>query len=166
MMEGDIVDDVGGPGGRRCHVAIQREDFDSSVLVEKLVDGRTGCVVTFTGTVREWTGDRKTLDIYYECYEEMAEKEIAGICEEALEHFGVLGCSVVHRANVLLRPGDRVVFIGVSAAHRKEAFRACEYIIDEVKKRAPIWKKERYDEAYDKDARGMQEKKEALRNEQ
>ena len=79
----------------------------------------------------------------YEAFAELAEKEGARIVEEAIARFGVTRAACVHRVGSL-DLGDVAVWVGVSAAHRDEAFRACRYIIDEVKHRVPIWKKEHY----------------------
>ncbi|MBS0389339.1 MAG: molybdenum cofactor biosynthesis protein MoaE, partial [Proteobacteria bacterium] len=80
----------------------------------------------------------------YESFAPLALREGERILAEARERFGLRGALCVHRVGAL-RLGDIAVWVGVSAAHRDEAFRGCRYIIDEVKHRLPIWKKEHYD---------------------
>ena len=81
----------------------------------------------------------KQLD--YECYRDMALKEMSEIKDKAMTEFEINDVHMIHRI-VELKPSEKIVMIAVSAAHRKEAFRACEFVIDELKKSVPIWKKE------------------------
>jgi len=84
---------------------------------------------------------REQVLVAIEVYEEMAVKQLSMIRDEALERFGVHEVAVVHRYGDL-EVGDNIVYIGVSAGHREEAFQACRYVIDELKERVPLWKKE------------------------
>ena len=116
---------------------IRREEILSSIRSES-----SGAIVTFTGTVRKTeSGDLESL--FYEAYEEMAVKEMQKICMDALQRFSITDIAMSHRiGNIVI--GDESVFIAVSAPHRKEAFLACEYAIDSLKKSVPIWKKDVY----------------------
>ena len=116
---------------------IRREEILSSIRSES-----SGAIVTFTGTVRKTeSGDLESL--FYEAYEEMAVKEMQKICMDALQRFSITDIAMSHRiGNIGI--GEESVFIAVSAPHRKEAFLACEYAIDSLKKSVPIWKKDVY----------------------
>lgn len=100
-----------------------------------------GSVVVFTGMVRGNNKGREVIRLEYEAYKEMAEGEMRRICKEAEEKFGLKDVVVIHRVGTLY-PGDIAVIVIVSSTHRKEGFEGCKFIIDEIKKRVPIWKKE------------------------
>jgi sulfur-carrier protein adenylyltransferase/sulfurtransferase len=117
--------------------------LDTAALREALRDHSCGGFAEFEGWVRNHNEGHFVTRLEYEAYAELAEKEGARIVAEARERFGVRRASCVHRLGALAI-GDVAVWVGVSAAHRDEAFRACRYIIDEVKHRVPIWKKEHY----------------------
>ena len=99
--------------------------------------------MTFEGWVRDHNEGEAVHALEYEAYPELAEKEGHRILIEARERFGVIGLAAVHRVG-RLRIGELAVWVGVSAAHRGAAFDACRYVIDELKARVPIWKKEHY----------------------
>ncbi len=93
--------------------------------------------------MRDSNEGREVDGLEYEAYAELAEAEGERIMEEAIARYGVTDARCAHRTGHL-HVGDLAVWVGVSAAHRDEAFRACRYIIDEIKHRLPIWKKEHY----------------------
>lgn len=102
----------------------------------------SGAFITFEGRVRaDRVGDKYVERIIYECYVPMAEREIEKIKQEAYEKFGIDFVIVKHRIGEVY-VGDVALFVAVLSKHRKEGFQAIQYIIDEVKKRVPIWKKE------------------------
>jgi adenylyltransferase/sulfurtransferase len=103
-------------------------------------DESCGGFASFEGWVRNHNEGHAVTRLEYEAFAELAEKEGARIVEEARVKFGVTRAACVHRVGSLAL-GDVAVWVGVSAAHRDEAFRACRFIIDEVKHRLPIWKK-------------------------
>jgi molybdopterin synthase catalytic subunit len=117
--------------------------IDPSVLTEELRDARTGACVTFEGRVRDHNDGRAVHTLEYEAYGTLAESEGKKILSEALGKFEIAHALCVHRTGAL-KLGDIAVWVAVSAAHRAAAFDACRYIIDEVKARVPIWKKEHY----------------------
>ncbi len=119
------------------------EPLAPAVLRDTVRDASCGGFAQFEGWVRNHNEGHFVTLLEYEGYAELAEKEGARIVAEAREKFGVRRASCVHRLGSLAI-GDVAVWVGVSAAHRDEAFRACRYIIDEVKHRVPIWKKEHY----------------------
>lgn len=100
-----------------------------------------GGLVTFTGAVRDHSKGVAVTQLEYEAYVPMAEKKLAEIGAEARVKWPGTDVAVLHRVGTL-KPGELAVVIAVSAPHRKEAFRACEYVIDRLKEDVPIWKKE------------------------
>jgi adenylyltransferase/sulfurtransferase len=117
--------------------------LDTSALAAQLRDPSCGGFAEFEGWVRNHNEGHAVTRLEYEAFAELAEKEGARIVAEAAARFGVGRAACVHRIGSLAI-GDVAVWVGVSAAHRDEAFRACRFIIDEVKHRVPIWKKEHY----------------------
>lgn len=127
-------------GARFVHV--QTQDFDPGALQESLLGGAVaGAIATFSGCVRREPGDTDFEGLFLEHYPAMTEVAIAEILDEAATRWSIVGAGVVHRVG-MLAPGARIVWVGVAAAHRAEAFAACEFIMDYLKTRAPFWKKE------------------------
>ena len=100
-----------------------------------------GALATFTGIVRDHDHGRQVKKLYYDCYPSMAERMIKILVAEAKNQWGVDEIRVSHRIGSL-EIGEVAVAIAVSSAHRAESFSACRFIIEEIKKRVPIWKKE------------------------
>jgi adenylyltransferase/sulfurtransferase len=117
--------------------------LDTAALQRELRDLSCGGFAAFEGWVRDHNEGHAVTRLEYEAFAELAEKEAARIVEQAREKFGVTRAACVHRVGSLAL-GEVAVWVGVSAPHRDEAFRACRFIIDEVKHRLPIWKKEHY----------------------
>jgi molybdopterin synthase catalytic subunit len=117
--------------------------IDPSSLRAQLADPACGGYCSFEGWVRNNNEGHSVTRLEYEAFAELAEKEGARIVAEATLRYGVRNAACVHRVGSLA-VGDVAVWVGVSAGHRDEAFKACRYIIDEVKHRVPIWKKEHY----------------------
>jgi len=125
-------------------VSILREAVDVARLSQSVQRASHGAVVTFAGVVRERSDDDRTVEgLSYEAYEPMAVAEIERIVAEARERFGPCDIAVEHRVGDL-PVGEIAVGIAAAAPHRAQAFDACEYVIDELKHRAPIWKREAY----------------------
>ena len=119
--------------------------FDIATLRAQLLDDRVGGYASFEGWVRDHNDGRAVHGLRYEAYPALAASEGAKILEEARASFDIIDASCVHRVGDLAI-GELAVWVGVSAAHRDAAFAACRFIIDEVKSRVPIWKRERYAE--------------------
>jgi molybdopterin synthase catalytic subunit len=117
--------------------------IDTRSARAELQDLGAGGYVSFEGWVRETNEGRQVTRLEYEAFQELAVKEGDRIIAEALRRFPVKHAMCLHRVGSLAL-GDMAVWVGVSSAHRGEAFDACRFIIDEVKHRVPIWKKEHY----------------------
>lgn len=112
--------------------------------VDCVANDAHGGVVTFLGVVRDRSDDgRAVVGLTYEAYEEPALREFGAIVSEARRRFGDVRLAIAHAIGEL-EVGDVAVAVAAAAAHRAAAFDACRYAIDELKRRAPIWKKERY----------------------
>ena len=124
-------------------VRVQQADFDLTTEVAALraADARVGAVAVFVGTVRDVNADAPVVTMTLEHYPGMTEKALADIEIEARTRWPLFDVLVIHRVGDL-RPLDQIVLVAVAAAHRGEAFAACEFIIDYLKTRAPFWKKE------------------------
>jgi molybdopterin synthase catalytic subunit len=117
--------------------------FDTASLRAELLDARVGAYASFEGWVRDHNDGRPVSRLRYEAYEAMAGAEGGRIIDEALARFDVIDVRCVHRVGDL-EIGELAVWVGATAAHRDAAFAACRYVIDTVKARVPIWKRERY----------------------
>jgi sulfur-carrier protein adenylyltransferase/sulfurtransferase len=118
--------------------------IDTAALRDELANPESGGYTSFEGWVRNHNEGHKVRRLEYEAFEPLAVKEGERIVAEAVKRFGIERAACVHRVGDL-GIGDMAVWVGASARHRDEAFRACRYIIDEVKHRVPIWKKEHYE---------------------
>lgn len=123
--------------------ALTREPIDAQVLIATAKRAEDGAVVVFDGIVRDNSRGRPTLHLDYEAYEEMAAKELRALAGEARSRFGVRHVTIVHRLG-RLQIGETSVLIAVASAHRAQAFDACRWVIDTLKKTVPIWKKETF----------------------
>jgi molybdopterin synthase catalytic subunit len=123
--------------------SLSSSPLDAAVLRAAMADERAGAFVSFEGWVRNLNEGRSVLRLEYEAFASLAEKEGLRIVEEARRHFAVFDVRCVHRVG-LLQLGEMAVWVGISAQHRGAAFDACRFVIDEVKSRVPIWKKEHY----------------------
>ncbi len=123
------------------------EITENEIRVEKLYGElynlTCGAIVTFEGRVRNHNDLKQVIRLEYECYYPMAIKILEEIKSQAIEKWDIKKIIVVHRIGEI-PIGDIAVWIGVMSHHREEAFEACRYVIDELKKRAPIWKRETY----------------------
>jgi molybdopterin synthase catalytic subunit len=125
-------------------VRLQHEPIDAPALLDSVRADADGAVALFTGVVRNHNAGRRVELLEYHAYPEMALREMEKIERRALERFGVGAIHAVHRTGVL-RVGETAVAVAVAAAHRDEAFAACRFVIDELKRTVPIWKKERFE---------------------
>jgi molybdopterin synthase catalytic subunit len=124
-------------------VRVQAGDFDLGAELARLRagDARVGAVVSFLGTVRDMNDGAEVAAMELEHYPGMTERALEDIVEQARARWPLYGALVIHRVGPLL-PLDQIVLVACSAAHRGDAFAACEFIIDYLKTDAPFWKKE------------------------
>lgn len=127
----------------RTYIQVQQNSFDVGTEFDRLHDGSgsVGAVVFFTGLVRDLVDD-PLKEMVLEHYPGMTEHCLADIAEQARQRWPLNHISIIHRIGSL-KPCDLIVYVGVSSAHRTDAFAACEFIMDYLKKDAPFWKKER-----------------------
>ena len=118
--------------------------LDTPALRAELVYSGCGGFAAFEGWVRDHNEGQRVTRLEYEAFVPLGVREGERVIAEACERFGIQGALCVHRLGAL-ELGEVAVWVGAAAAHRDEAFRACRYVIDEVKHRLPIWKKEHYE---------------------
>ncbi len=124
-------------------IRVQEENFNTDTEVTALCAGRAdiGAVVTFLGLVRDFDNGQSLQSLTLEHYPAMTEKALQSIAAEAQQRWDLQDVCLIHRVGEL-QPADRIVLVAVASAHRREAFQACEFIMDYLKTRAPFWKKE------------------------
>ncbi len=124
-------------------VIIQKDPIDIGGLMESVATDADGAVVSFIGRARNSSRGKDVTSLDYEVYDTMARREMEKIMNEAVERWSLNGCCIVHRYGHV-EIGDASIFITVSSPHRDEAYQASRFIIDTIKKKVPIWKKEYY----------------------
>ncbi len=124
-------------------VRLQLEDFsqDEEVAALKAASKRVGGIATFLGCARDFSQGSEVCEIHFDAYDSMALAEMQKLRVDAIARFGLIEARIVHRLGVV-RAGDDIVFIATAAEHRAPALEACRWLIDELKERVPIWKKE------------------------
>ena len=124
-------------------VSIQTEDFDIGQEHQalRMQDERVGAVCSFLGTVRSHNDGLHVSAMALEHYPGMTEKAIMAMLSQAQDKFDIYAARVIHRIGDLM-PGDQIVWVGVTSAHRGQSFQACEFLMDYLKTQAPFWKKE------------------------
>lgn len=115
--------------------------IDHAAVAESVRSTLAGAVCSFLGTTRELTGAKRTATLDYEAYGPMARKELAALEAEARGRWPLIGVAIVHRVG-RVDPGAISVVVAVSSPHRRAAFESCQWIMDTLKERVPIWKKE------------------------
>lgn len=120
---------------------VTRNALNLQELVDYVTDAEAGAIATFIGTTRNHNEGRRVIALDYEAYPEMAEKELARLGEEAKKKWNIQRMAIVHRIGPV-QITEPSVIIAVSSAHRHDAFQACRFAIEEIKKTVPIWKKE------------------------
>ena len=125
------------------YFAISDLPLNPEKLKRELYNAHAGCCVIFEGWVRDHNDGRSVDFLEYEAYEALCKNEAHAILQGAMDRYEITKVDCVHRVGTL-NIGDVAIWIGAAAAHRQEAFRACQYVIDEIKLRLPVWKKEHY----------------------
>jgi len=125
-------------------IDVQSDPIDTDALSRFVADPAAGSIVVFSGTVRDHSPGRTDVSrLDYEAYGDVAVAKIAEIVDEAQSRWPILRVAAIHRVGALA-VGEPAVCVAVSTAHRKDGFDACRYIIDQLKSRVPIWKKEHW----------------------
>lgn len=137
-----LIPPVAGGAGR---FRLTTDPLSLDEVVRAVSGEARGGLVTFSGVVRSETGGRRVVRLEYEAYVPMAEKKLAEIGDEAARKWPGTQVAVLHRMGTLF-PGEVAVVIAAASRHRREAFRACEHVIERLKQDAPIWKKEIYED--------------------
>ena len=122
-------------------ITITNEPLCAEAITERVKGAGNGAVVTFLGSTRDSTAERKVLYLEYEAYRPMADNQLARIAGEIRERWGISDVAIAHRLG-RLEIGDISLVVAIASPHRKEAFEASAYAIDRIKQIVPIWKKE------------------------
>ena len=122
-------------------IAIVQNPIDVAAILQNVEDNGSGAVVLFLGTVRDHGDEGAVSEIYFESYIEMAQEAMKAIEQQAVQRWNLKKFAAVHRIGNL-KVGEVIVAVAATSEHRAEAFEACRYAIDTLKKTAPIWKKE------------------------
>jgi len=125
-------------------IRVQQADFDPGAELETQrlrCAGRAGAVVSFTGLVRDFNDGATVARLALEHYPGMTEKVLQKIAADAIGKWQLVDAVIIHRVGPL-DPNDRIVFVAAASAHRRDAFRACEHMVDALKTDAPFWKRE------------------------
>ncbi|MFW6040216.1 MAG: molybdenum cofactor biosynthesis protein MoaE [Thermoplasmatota archaeon] len=122
-------------------IRVTEEDFNIDEIKRKVYSKESGAIVVFNGVVRGYNKGKEVEKLELQSYEDMTEKELEKVRQEAITNFDLSDVFIVHRVGEL-EVGENIVGIVVSAAHRGEAFDACKYCIDRLKEIVPLWKKE------------------------
>ena len=122
---------------------LQSEPLDLEALLQETQDPGSGALVVFSGTVRNEFEGEPVARLGYSAHAALVDSVLDELEQEVTDRFGVLQCRIVHREG-LLEIGEDSVFVVVRSAHRGDAFDAARYAIDELKQRAPVWKREHY----------------------
>lgn len=136
------------PVSSRIHAEIVHDPIEPDVVLGRVGSDEDGAVLLFLGVVRDHADGRSVRGMRYDAYEEMASDIVRTIATEASERFGTDRISITHRVGEL-RVGEVSAAIAVSTPHRAEAYDASRWVIEEIKRRLPVWKKERYVEGDD-----------------
>lgn len=148
LHDGDevaLIPPISGGRSSFIDVRITKKKIVIEDVVASVQGEDTGAVVVFIGSVRSPSKGKKIVALEYDVYERMALAALRAIANETCEGFGVVGLSIVHRVG-RVKAGETVLAIAVSSVHRDEAYKASRYVIEELKGRVPIWKKEIYED--------------------
>lgn len=134
------------PIGTNELYSITNEPIDSNALLQSVSDPHCGATVLFLGSTRQWTKGRETKWLEYDAYREMALTEMKRLEEEAMAQWSIRHVALIHRLGKV-EIGETSVAVAVGSPHRTAAFAAGKWLIDELKKQVPIWKKEIFAES-------------------
>jgi molybdopterin synthase catalytic subunit len=124
-------------------IKVTETSLNAELMRQSMTDPHAGALVLFEGRARDHHEGRPVLQLAYESYAPMAEKELALLREKAIERFGLTRCAIHHRIGIVPLT-ESAVIVASSSAHRAESFQAAAWIMDEIKQHVPIWKRETY----------------------
>ena len=122
-------------------IEIIHQPIETDKVLASVQSDRAGATVLFVGTTRQFTDDKETLQLDYECYEQMAIKKMQQLRDQALDKWPIIECSMVHRVG-RVKLGESSIAVAVSTPHREASFEAARWLVDTLKKQVPIWKRE------------------------
>ncbi len=125
----------------RTYITESNIDVEAELSSILKVSKEIGAIVTFRGIIRGLSGGKEIEKLYYDYYPEMAEETLRDLRERAISRFGLIDATIIHRVGEV-KVGELALLVITAAKHRKEAFNAAQWIVDEIKKSAAIWKKE------------------------
>lgn len=129
--------------GTRIVIQLTDQPIDPAAVLDQVASDEAGAVVLFLGTARRFTDRRETESLDYECYTDMAERELDRLESQACSQWPLVRCAIVHRTGHL-EIGEVSVAVAVSSAHRRDAFAATQWLMDRIKETVPIWKRENW----------------------
>lgn len=124
-------------------VQLTDKPIDTNAALQQTSSSQAGAVVMFLGTTREFTGDRQTQALNYECYPEMAKQKLTQLEDQARGRWPIVNCVIIHRLG-RLELGEASILVSVSTPHRRDAFEAAQWLMDRIKEEVPIWKQEHW----------------------
>ena len=122
-------------------IQLTDQPIDHEAALQAIAHPNAGANLLFLGTTRQWTGDVETTELYYECYQEMASRELQKLCDEARSRWQLVSMHVIHRLGVV-PVGEASLAVAVSSPHRVAAFESAQWLIDTLKEVVPIWKQQ------------------------
>jgi molybdopterin converting factor subunit 1 len=144
LKDGDEVAIIPPVAGGDDLVGLTDKPIAAAALADKVRASGVGAIVTFEGTVRDHARGKKVVQLHYEAFGEMAHKQLAQLAKDAMEKFPGVVVSLMHRTGTL-DIGEVSVAIAVGSPHRGDAFEACRFVIETLKRDLTIWKRERYE---------------------
>ena len=124
-------------------IEITHQPISTDSVLASVQSERAGASVLFVGTTRRFTRDKETLQLDYECYEQMAIKKMEQLRDQALSKWPIVECSIVHRIGRVAL-GEASIAVAVSTPHRVASFEAAQWLVDTLKKQVPVWKREHW----------------------
>lgn len=122
-------------------IEITHKPIETEKIIASVQSDQAGASVLFVGTTRQFTGDKETLKLDYECYESMAIRKMQQLSDQARQQWPIEKCSIVHRVGTI-ELGEASIAVAVSTPHRAASFEAAQWLVDTLKKQVPIWKRE------------------------
>lgn len=124
-------------------IKIVSEKIDEQATLESVKSNLSGAAVLFVGSTRQFTDQRETERLNYDCYQDMAIKVLSGLRQQAISKWSLEACSIVHRVGVV-DVGQASIAVALSSPHRSDSFQALAWLMDQIKQQVPVWKQENW----------------------